>query len=193
MKTRRFFWPVLVVACGQIALLWWLVASSDAIRTRAVLKSKNPAVRATALRALSNGEDEDLLIERLRDDDPGVRLVAAAKIGRCNGYWRDPNGSRMASALILLLNDDRESVRREAAWSLSAIGQDAWPALREALQDDSARVRASAVLALSFFRMWKRDLFWPELEEMDAILDRIRSDPDAKVRTMAKEFDYWRK
>lgn len=186
VKTRYLFWSLLVITCAQLVYLITLASHIDDIRNRAALHHKSPAVRAAAIRALPNGCCDDLLIERLHDDDADVRLVAVAKIGDQFGYnSRGANPAQMASALAPLLDDDHKAVRREVAWSLSAIGADAWPVVQSALRDDNARVRLAALQAIDFTSQWKVDKSFAKNGEVYRIVEPLSQASDAEVRNAA--------
>ena len=55
----------------------------DRFRSQPEWRSEDPAVRATAVRALSNAEDEQELLNEIarHDDDPSVRLEAVVRLG----------------------------------------------------------------------------------------------------------------
>jgi HEAT repeat protein len=94
------------------------------------------------------------LAGRLRDDDAGVRDVAASALGdvftalgeTAGAYWSDAG-----PALQKALKDADPRVRRSAACALGALGPDAVAArdaLVAALDDDAAGVRQNAAWAL---------------------------------------------
>jgi HEAT repeat protein len=110
-----------------------------------------------------------------------VRLLAIERLG--------DSGRNGAVALVHLLNDDHAGVRREAAWSLGHIGSDAWPPIKEALQDEKPRVRAGAALALANVYHDKGNDRWPsrEREAIVPILSKLLTDQDPEVGRNAKE------
>jgi HEAT repeat protein len=124
--------------------------------------------------------DEQRLIDRLRDDNPDVRLLAAQRL-------RGANGAALA-ALVGALKDEHVSVCREAAWSLGAAGPDAWLQLRDALRDEEPRVRAGAALALSDAYWHKEPHPWPskEANTLVPLLNELLSDADPEVRRNAE-------
>lgn len=94
------------------------------------------------------GRDGDLafvplLIARLGDPDPGVRLLAARALGQITGEHEG------TAALILALHDDDPGVRAAACRGLGQLGAaEAAPALLVASRDVHPSVRAAAVQAL---------------------------------------------
>src|SRR5205823_1035020 len=137
MKKRWLVWSAVAVAFGLDVGAWVLIQRPWHDWRVEALNDESPAVRAAAIRALPREGNEERLIDRLRDENSDVRLVAAARLG-----GPGPKGAERAWALIRLLGDEHLGVRRDAAWALSHIGPEAWPAIREALQDTSPIVRA---------------------------------------------------
>jgi HEAT repeat protein len=168
------FWGVAAVV-SAIAGVWHPGA-------RYSLTDPNPAVRAAAVRELKRDGNEQLLIDRLRDEDPDVRLLAAQRLGR-----EDASGAVLA-ALITALKDEHAGVRREAAWSLGKSGPNAWPHLRDALRDEDPRGRAGAALALSNAYRHKEPHPWPSQESktLVPILNELVNDADPEVRRNAE-------
>ncbi len=116
------------------------------------------------------------LREALKDKDPAVQEVAAARLA--------DHGSAAAPAVVALarvLEDSpHPAVRRNAAIALGKIGKDAKPAvpaLVSALRlKESLEVRQQAAVALAFIGL-------PHTEEaLPALLEAIRKDPDPLVR-----------
>jgi len=178
----------------------------DAATARAHLDDPDPAVRATALRALARLEvlTGDDLRRAARDPHPVVRRATAALIAR----WDPSDGTVPALAL---LHDDDPTVVEVAAWAagerlptgtavlerlcelavghpdalvreaavaaLGAIGDDrGLPAVLAATSDRPA-VRRRAVLALAAFSG----------PDVDAALTRALADRDAQVRAAAED------
>jgi len=180
-------WLLLTAAAvlGLVLVVWVVAPWFQRDRLVQGLHDENPAVRAAAIRRLPWGSDEALLIERLTDDDDDVRLLAAERLG-----GEGPNGEERAWALVRSLKDPHAGVRREAARSLGLIGPDAWPAIREALNDADARVRMGAAIALEDAcspKQLKRP--WPS-RESDVVVPALRElldDADPEVCCIAKE------
>jgi HEAT repeat protein len=153
------------------------------------LNDPDPAVRAQAGRTMDRDGNEAALIAQLKDNNPDVRLLAAQKLG---SDYSDA-GSKQAErawALITMLDDEHASVRREAAWSLSHLGPQAWPALEKALNDDDSRVCRGALLALQFAHSWKDyPDFLPSTSTADIadILAKLLKSKDEEVRCDAEE------
>jgi vesicle coat complex subunit len=170
--------PALLVAGMWVAASWW--------RSWRVprLDDESPGVRAAAIRALPRKGNEARLIQMLEDEDSDVRLVAIMALVEPYHERENDCGALRARALVRALGDDQLSVRREAAWSLSFLGPDSWPVLREALEDDNPRVRAGAALALTY-RHPKAPNTWPskqQLEDFRRLLQRLTADSDPEVR-----------
>jgi HEAT repeat protein len=187
MKKYRLAWLLLAVfgLFLTVSFLWILVEHSSRVHG---LADDRPASRAAAIRKMSRTGNEQLLIARLHDDDADVRLLAVERLG-----GPGPQGDARARALIPLLQDEHAGVRREAAWSLGLIGPDAWPALREALGDESPRVRAGAALALGDAYQHKEPAPWPSREAPNIVpvLRPLLDDPDPDVRRHVKRaLDY---
>src|SRR5215213_6095026 len=123
MKKRWLRWSI---ATGVVLVVLLMVYWSHQFRLAVAFKDKDPAVRAATIRKLPEGASIELLIGAIADEDPDVRLLAAGKLGGASSQ-----GARRAWGLIPALKDDHAGVRREAAWSLSHIGADAWPALEK--------------------------------------------------------------
>lgn len=176
--------------------------AGDAAGARSFLDDPSPAVRATALGALTRAGDltDADLVAALADPDPGVRRRAASEARH-----------RPAVDLVPLLDDPEPLVVEAAAWALGerataeprtvgrlsqvaldhddplareaavaalgAIGDDAGlPAILQATRDKPA-VRRRAVLALAPF----------EGPEVDAALERALADRDWQVRQAAED------
>jgi HEAT repeat protein len=168
------FWGIAAVVAA-IAGVWHPGA-------RYSLTDPNPAVRAAAVRELERDGNEQLLIDRLKDEDADVRLLAAQRLG-----GPGTNAAALA-ALVGALKDEHAGVRREAAWSLGESGPGAWPHLRDALCDEDPRVRAGAALALSDAYRHKEVHPWPSQESkaLVPILNELVNDPDPEVRRNAE-------
>jgi HEAT repeat protein len=186
MKRRWPGWATAAVAFGPPIVAFAIVFWPWHPRWEEALRDPNPAVRAAALRKMSRDGNEQLLIDALKDENADVRFLAAEKL-----RGQGPKGAERASALCRALEDDRYWVRREAAWSLSWIGPEAWPALREALNDENPLVKAGAALALrdACHHKESRDCPWParESEAVAPELRRLRSDADPEVSRRAQK------
>jgi HEAT repeat protein len=113
----------------------------------AALRHGSPTVRQRAASALAAVGPEARaataeLLRALKDDSPAVRAVAAHALGEVGGHPR-----RLVPALCEALGDTAE-VRKQAGLALVALGEDAVPALREALKSPSAARRREAALVL---------------------------------------------
>ena len=148
----------------------------------ATLDDPNPAVRAAAVRATGWHGHVDLLTRALHDEDADVRLVAIMYL-----RWRREEAGPSAKALIALLKDEHESVRREAIEALSAIGAPAVPALMEALADPDPRVRAGAIEGLGNVGRPKegRKRSPEERALLIPVLEKLQEDEDPGVRQKA--------
>lgn len=184
MKRPSLLWlagsVTLILAVVIVTLGPWRASAG----LRKALQDKNPAVRAAAIRKLGPSVDAQLLIDALADEDPEVRILAAGRLGDSG-----PKAFERAQALVKALKDKHAGVRRQAAWSLSLVGSEAWPPLREALRDESAEVRATALLALSYAYYHKEPNPWPRQEAADITLfvDELLDDPDPEVRQRAQK------
>lgn len=145
------FWGIAGIV-GAVSGVWHPGARDS-------LTDPNPAVRAAAVRELKRDGNEQLLIDRLKDDDADVRLLAVQRLGE-----RGLKRAERAAALFAALKDDDLSVRREAAWSLGGLGPDAEPLIQQAEQDEDPRVREGARLAAKHARDPKERLFWHRQE-----------------------------
>lgn len=168
--------PMAAVPILTFTFLYW--------RHAPTLDDPNPAVRAAAVRATGWEGHVDLLTRGLQDEDADVRLVAAMYLKR-----RREKAGPSAEALVALLKDKHEGVRREAVEALSAIGVPAAPALVKALADPDARVRAAALDGLGNIGRPKEGRMRPPEERALVIpaLERLRRDDDPEVRQKARK------
>ena len=176
--------------------------AGDAATARSFLDDPAPAVRATALGALARAGDltDDDLRAALADPDTGVRRRAAAEARHRGGVdlvplLDDPEPLVVEAAAWALgerataeprtlerlsqvaVGHDDPLAREAAVAALGAIGDDAGlPAILQATRDKPA-VRRRAVLALAPF----------EGPEVDAALERARTDRDWQVRQAAED------
>lgn len=176
---KKFLWPFVAVAVvlSLVVILW-----HRDYQLENELQDENPAIRAAAIRRLNRENHLQLLMNGLKDQSPDVRLLAVQRLGGLG-----PQGAERATALILLLKDVNAGVRREAAWSLGLIGPDAWPALRDALNDENPLVRAGAALALNDAYQHKNPDPWPSRESkaIIPILSELLNDTNQKVKQTA--------
>lgn len=121
-----------------------------------VLNSKNPGIRADAVRALGDLDDPDtveILIGMLVDRDPDVRLAVVDTLGRIG-----PEAKKAVEPLInsldapgRKLSADQKStaIRRATIRALGKIGDErAVPALTGLLEDKDQRARSLVLSAL---------------------------------------------
>ncbi|MBK5224406.1 MAG: HEAT repeat domain-containing protein [Acidimicrobiia bacterium] len=177
----------------------------DAATARAFLDDPDPAVRATALGALQRCDalEEVDVAAGLADVDPGVRRralvvgctfpgtsdldlvalladpddtvveTAAFALGE-----QEPPDPRAAAALCEVTSSHTDALCREAAVAaLGAIGDPTALDTILAATTDIATVRRRAVIALAPF----------DGPEVDAALERARSDRDWQVRQAAED------
>lgn len=188
MKNRWLVWSIVGVAFGLILVVLIPIPWLRHYQWEEALKQESPAIRAAAIRGLPRQGNEQLLITALMDENPDVRLLATQRLG-----YPGPKGAERAWALICLLKDGHAGVRREAAWSLGLIGPEGWPALREALTDESPRVRAGAALALGDAFQPMAPEPWPSRESKAIIpvLSKLLSDTEPEVHHNTKRaLDY---
>lgn len=149
------------------------------------LDDPNPAARAAAVRATGWHGDVDLPTRALQDEDADVRLIAAMYLG-----GRREQAGPSAKALVALLKDKHEGVRREAIEALSAIGAPAAPALVEALSDPDPRVRNGALDGLGNSGRPKDPPRLRSPEERALVISALRrlwrdDDPDVRQKARA--------
>jgi hypothetical protein len=122
---------------------------------RDALASDDPVVRREALRSIGKLKERapldtkavlPLLLQGLRDPDPGVRGVAATYLGIIH-----EGADTAVPALIVALQDSDVEVRRASAEALGSFGaeaESALPALRKASSDKDPDVAREAGLAI---------------------------------------------
>jgi HEAT repeat protein len=143
------------------------------------LENENAAVRAAAIR---KGVDEKRLIERLKDEDPDIRILAAQRLGH-------PGNANRASALCGALSDPHKGVRAQAMKSLAGMGRVAWPHLRDAMANDNRDARWGAVNAftvLGYHDNKVPDWFLEHSNEIVPVIEKLLDDPDPAIRDEAK-------
>jgi HEAT repeat protein len=176
--------PVIAVPVLTLTYLNW--------RPTASLDDPNPAMRVAAVRATGSHGDVDLLMRALQDEDADVRLIAAMYLA-----GRREEAGPSVKALVALLKDKHEGIRREAITALSAIGAPAARALVEALSDPDPRVRDGALDGLGNIGRPKEERLRSPEERALVIstLQRImRMDDDANIREKARAlFRYLRR
>ena len=162
-----------LAAAGVLAvqLLLALPASSQSWSAKFESQSANltnatSTIRIAAIRALAQLDDEEiiaavpLIAERLRDEDPKVRIVAARTLGRLGELAREA-----VTDIGQALNDGQyavtvidggvqfQSVAMSAAAALADLGPNALAALKDllrALKSNDARLRAAAAKAIGY-------------------------------------------
>ena len=180
MLGRRIFLALVLILVG--AGFGAVIVNVPRGGSAASVRDENPAVRATAIRAMGWYGDANLLIEALRDENADVRLLAAQHLG-----GEGPQGERRAAALVDALKDPHAGVRRVAAESLCSIGSESAPALIKALTDPDPRMRAGAALSLGDVGMDResRQRAPNEVQTITPLLNKLLDDEDAEVRRNA--------
>ncbi len=194
----------------EVKRAWWLLCRAAALlvpmvavpiltltfsnwRPTASLDDPNPAMRVAAVRATGSHGDVDLLTRALQDEDADVRLIAAMYLA-----GRREEAGPSVKALVALLKDKHEGIRREAITALSAIGAPAAPALVGALSDPDPRVRDGALDGLGNSGRLKDPPRLRSPEERASVLSALerimRMDDDANIRQKARAlFRYLRR
>lgn len=105
------------------------------------------AVTALAIVGCSEAEDRPYhgrsaqqWAQRLADSSVSVRVEAAEAL-----YHVAPKNSRVVNALLTAMRDSSAAVQAAVAMTLGTVGDPAIPGLLEAMQDDHASVRATAI------------------------------------------------
>lgn len=134
-------------------------AAGPAIREH-MLRNREPAALAWAISLLANLRDErdvPLFLEAIRHPDSAVR------IGALDAFRQQPVKAAVP-ALLALLDDENEIVRRRAAEILGLIGDPAaLPRLIQCLEDDIAETAVAALENLGTkrariaLRQWKKE------------------------------------
>jgi hypothetical protein len=187
--------------------------TGDEDAARSFLNDEDANVRATALGALNRlgALTQDELIAATLDSDPIMRRRACTESTSWNGIAGDPTSAEAAAAIAALLTDSDDSVVEIAAWAcgerppastktierlseiatshddalcreaaVAALGAISNPAGLPAIltaTEDKATVRRRAIIALAPF----------DGPEVDAALERARSDRDWQVRQAAED------
>jgi hypothetical protein len=139
-------------------------------------KDRDVLVRRLALDQLAlvqmhgepNADVVAIFRQRLQDDDPRCRLIAAG------GVWRQTKDAEMKSVVLPLLDHPDRHIRMSAIYVLTTMAVDA-PDLFDPLSKlTEVQVRADAISSLAYFG--KRGL---------PILQRALRDPDRNIRRCA--------
>jgi HEAT repeat protein len=143
-----------------------------------VLGDPDAAVRSAALVSLYRIADEELLLETLQkvirdDQDPSLRRLAIARLGRLGGA-----AAGTARLVATSLEDEDEGVSDAAARTLTLLGPTAIPELVRALESSSARTRRLACFALGTMAAPAR----PAIPGLKKLLE----DPEEDIRELAK-------
>jgi HEAT repeat protein len=141
-----------------------------------VTRDRDPSVRARVIWALGvagSPRSAPFLIGGLSDSNEEVRRMAIESLGRHKEL-----AAEAVPRLAFALGDRDEEIRAQAAWALgNSASARGVPALVKALQDDSAIVRKSAIVALAQLGN----------EALDAVpaLVQTAHDSDVEVRRTA--------
>ncbi|WP_434348182.1 HEAT repeat domain-containing protein [Myxococcus virescens] len=134
--------------------------------------SSSPPVRAQALQALILRRDASTcepVCRLLTDPDASLRrraILATERLG-CT--------SATPTLLEMLARTRDEDERADLVAALGGLGgPEAWEALRQALSDESPRVRRAAIIA------WASDVAPPDATTV--LLERLRGAPDTETR-----------
>ena len=154
------------------------------------LTNATSTIRIAAIRALAQLDDEEiiaavpLIAERLRDEDPKVRIVAARVLGHLGELAREA-----VTDIGQALNDGQyavtvidggvqfQSVAMSAAAALADLGPNAPAALKDllrALKSNDARLRAAAAKAIGYMG--------GAASQANSALVSALSDPSAETR-----------
>lgn len=175
LAKRWPLWPMFAAWIALLVAILILINARQQNRWDESLRSANPAVRAAAIRHISN---ESRLIGALKDENPDVRFIAARRLG---------GKAAGAAALVGLFPDEHDYVRRQAAESLGWIGPPAWPTIRNAMGSEDPNIRRGALRALLEPLGPKEWNPWPA-EQSDVImpmLQKLSNDPDPEVSRLA--------
>ncbi|MGO4152437.1 HEAT repeat domain-containing protein [Cupriavidus sp. YAF13] len=133
-------------------------------------------VRAFAASMLGEVQRADLVPDlrvAVNDSDEGVRATALSALRECAGFDAVP---ALRNVFLAALSDTSAIVRETAAEALRFSPPEAIPALMVAANDEVARVRLQAVIALGSMQVH---------QAIGILADRIVSDPDEEVRYYA--------
>jgi HEAT repeat protein len=186
MPKRWVGWFAITAVLG-LCVIWIIWPQIKQERWKVALNDENPAVRCAAVRALAKAGRPDLLIDAIKDPNADVRILAADALGRIG-----PDPAKSAVALAGALGDEHIGVRREAAYSLTWLCPESWPALEEAVRDNNSKVRAGALSAIAQlyhnkFYQCSRMPSWPidKLEAIAPLIEKMKDDKDPEVRRNA--------
>lgn len=144
---------------------------------RSALDDRDAALRRRGCELAADaavGVNDDDLVARLADEDPGVAEMAAWALGE-RGRGR---AAVVVQALAAMATGHADALAREAAVAaLGAIGDVDGLAAVLAATSDRPAVRRRAVIALAAF----------DGPEVDAALQRARNDRDWQVRQAAED------
>jgi len=164
----------------------WLVATVLAVPASAAPSSDASfAASAAAVSAQMNAgfrtaswNEEDTLLDLLRDQDPAVRLQAVRSLKA----WVAQRTSTRDKVLDIFRNRNEDlAVRREAAKTLSVVST--YPIVYGALLDEARRGSDASLRAISY-----KSLYWMAAQRpdvRDALLDAARRETDPVVRSAA--------
>jgi HEAT repeat protein len=131
-----------------------------------------------AAAALRGGADADAaLVDTVRNGPATLAEVAAWALGERHQEADEPDAAIISALSDATLHHDDPLVREAAVAALGAIGE---PGAKDAVLaalSDRATVRRRAVIALAAF----------DGDDVDAALDRARSDRDWQVRQAAED------
>ncbi|QOT81166.1 HEAT repeat domain-containing protein [Cupriavidus basilensis] len=133
-------------------------------------------VRAFAASMLGELRRADLIPDlrvAVNDSDEGVRATVLSALRECAGFEVGP---ALCNVLLAALSDTSAIVRETAAEALRFSSPEAIPALMVAANDEVARVRLQAVIALGSMQVH---------QAIDTLANRVFSDPDEEVRYYA--------
>ncbi|MCZ6572065.1 MAG: HEAT repeat domain-containing protein [Planctomycetota bacterium] len=131
---------------------WLLLELGGIEEAMASFSDKDPRIRQSAVRALARQKDGSGvagLLLALKDQDSAVRASSARLL---SGFR--PHVKRIIPALVPLMGDRVEDVRRSAAHTLGSFGQASRRAIERAYSSKELNVRLAAVDAL---RGWGED------------------------------------
>lgn len=159
----------------QIAILRAETADLERASQSRIMSREAGDAAAGVLRKIGEPAVAEL-VKLLKDDKPNVRLNAAWTLQRLDG-------PQATEAKLAALTHDDPQVRRLAAEGFHDLG-DAKPslALMKLFQDPDARVRASAVAALTFYPESKRKFNQYMFGRIAEALKPVVDDPEMRVR-----------
>jgi HEAT repeat protein len=149
----------------RIHFIAWLgvgltVASLGPVRAAPVGKEK-PSIQPNTVKEW---------IKQLKDPDPEV-----CERARENLFSLGPEDKKIVPILIEALPEKK--IRSDICWALRAIGKDAVPALRKALEDNNPEVRIGVLMALGHIGR--------KVDEVIPTLIQALKDPNKEIRKQA--------